>query len=146
MKGENELTEMKFPELHRRKATALRLGFIGVIKQSYARLGWTSLSPRGGQILIHDGIFSNSGTVLGCFYPLVGKHRQPALAMEKDVGFVAALAEAKAGFDEGGIPIGACLVHRDGKILGNGRNMRVQKGSATLRGLHFTEQMPAFST
>ena len=27
---------------------------------------------------------------------------------------------------------GACLVSKDGKVLGRGHNMRVQKGSATL--------------
>lgn len=43
----------------------------------------------------------------------------------------AALAEAQAGFDQGGIPIGAVLVH-DGRILGRGRNQRVQQGSAIL--------------
>ena len=52
--------------------------------------------------------------------------------MEKDPGFLAAVEEAKAGFSEGGVPIGACLVTKDGKILGRGHNMRVQKGSATL--------------
>ena len=51
---------------------------------------------------------------------------------ESDPGFIAALDEAKKGFAEGGVPIGACLVSRDGKILGQGHNMRVQKGSATL--------------
>lgn len=52
--------------------------------------------------------------------------------MDSDPGFLAAVEEAKAGFEEGGIPIGACLVSRDGAILGRGHNMRVQKGSATL--------------
>ena len=52
--------------------------------------------------------------------------------MESDPGFLAAVEEAKAGFEEGGVPIGGCLVSKDGKILGRGRNMRVQKGSATL--------------
>src|ERR1051325_10076221 len=36
-----------------------------------------------------------------------------------------ALGEAQAGYDEGGLPIGAVLV-ADGKILGTGRNRRVQ--------------------
>ena len=50
----------------------------------------------------------------------------------KDQGFRAALEEAERGAAEGGVPIGACLVSRDGKILGRGHNMRVQNGSATL--------------
>lgn len=49
-----------------------------------------------------------------------------------DLGFRAAVEEAEAGYNEGGVPIGACLVSKDGKILGRGHNMRVQKGSATL--------------
>ncbi len=49
-----------------------------------------------------------------------------------DAGFKAALEEAKQGAKEGGIPIGACLVNKDGKILGRGHNMRLQKNSATL--------------
>lgn len=43
----------------------------------------------------------------------------------------AAIDEAKAGLDEGGIPIGSVLVY-DGKIIGRGHNRRVQKGSAVL--------------
>jgi cytosine/creatinine deaminase len=49
-----------------------------------------------------------------------------------DEGFKIALEEAKKGASEGGIPIGACLVSKDGKILGRGHNMRLQKSSATL--------------
>ncbi|KAL8846286.1 MAG: hypothetical protein Q9221_008617 [Calogaya cf. arnoldii] len=52
--------------------------------------------------------------------------------MDNDPGFAAAVEEARLGLQEGGVPIGACLVSRDGKILGRGHNMRVQKGSATL--------------
>jgi cytosine/creatinine deaminase len=43
----------------------------------------------------------------------------------------AAIAEAKIGLSEGGIPIGSVLVV-DGQILGRGHNRRVQRGSATL--------------
>jgi cytosine deaminase len=43
----------------------------------------------------------------------------------------AALQEARQGFAEGGIPIGAVLVH-SGRILGRGHNRRVQRGSAVL--------------
>ncbi|MCW3479370.1 nucleoside deaminase [Neisseriaceae bacterium JH1-16] len=45
----------------------------------------------------------------------------------------AAVAEAAAGLQEGGIPIGSVLVHQ-GKIIGRGHNRRVQKGSAILHG------------
>src|SRR5438105_5002981 len=45
----------------------------------------------------------------------------------------AAIDEAQAGLDEGGIPIGSVLV-AGGKIIGRGHNRRVQKGSATLHG------------
>ncbi|MEV0447271.1 nucleoside deaminase [Streptomyces sp. NPDC050600] len=39
-----------------------------------------------------------------------------------------ALAEARAGLGEGGIPIGAALYGADGTLLGQGRNRRVQGG------------------
>ena len=45
----------------------------------------------------------------------------------------AAIAEAEKGLAEGGIPIGAVLVHR-GTIIGRGHNRRVQQGSAVLHG------------
>lgn len=45
----------------------------------------------------------------------------------------AAIDEALTGRAEGGIPIGAVLVH-DGAILGRGHNRRVQMGSAIRHG------------
>lgn len=42
--------------------------------------------------------------------------------------------EARAGRAEGGIPIGAALVHADGTVLGAGHNRRVQLGSAIRHG------------
>jgi len=50
----------------------------------------------------------------------------------QDIGFKAALHEAQQGSKEGGVPIGAALVSVEGKLLGQGHNMRIQKGSATL--------------
>jgi creatinine deaminase len=44
-----------------------------------------------------------------------------------------AIEEAGLGLAEGGIPIGAVLVHR-GAIIGRGHNRRVQQGSAVLHG------------
>ena len=44
-----------------------------------------------------------------------------------------AIAEAEQGLAEGGIPIGAALVHR-GVVIGRGHNRRVQQRSAVLHG------------
>jgi len=44
-----------------------------------------------------------------------------------------AIAEARVGLSEGGIPIGAALAH-EGKLLGVGHNKRVQAGSAIRHG------------
>jgi len=52
--------------------------------------------------------------------------------MNRDREFLdAAFAEAVAGRDEGGIPIGSVLVV-DGETVGRGHNRRVQQGSAIL--------------
>src|SRR5580765_4446084 len=53
--------------------------------------------------------------------------------MSNDSFLAAALAEARRGFAEGGIPIGSVLIC-DNKIIGRGYNRRVQKGSAILHG------------
>jgi cytosine/creatinine deaminase len=44
-----------------------------------------------------------------------------------------AIAEAKAGLAEGGVPIGAALIV-DGEVLAVGRNKRVQEGSVIKHG------------
>ena len=43
-----------------------------------------------------------------------------------------ALSEARAGLQEGGIPIGAALFDEKGVLLGQGRNRRVQDGDPSL--------------
>lgn len=51
-----------------------------------------------------------------------------------DRGFLdVAIEQARMGRDEGGVPIGAALV-ADGRVLGAGRNRRVQQGSAIRHG------------
>ena len=42
--------------------------------------------------------------------------------------------EALAGLEEGGIPIGAALFDADDRLLGSGRNQRVQGGNPALHG------------
>lgn len=50
-----------------------------------------------------------------------------------DLFMEAAVAEAKVGLKENGIPIGSVIV-LDGKIIARGHNRRVQKGSVILHG------------
>jgi len=50
-----------------------------------------------------------------------------------DLYLSAAIEQAAEGLREGGIPIGAAIVHR-GRILGRGHNRRVQQGSVVLHG------------
>jgi cytosine/creatinine deaminase len=45
-----------------------------------------------------------------------------------------ALAEARVGLAEGGIPIGAALFTREGRLLGKGHNRRVQQGDPSAHG------------
>ncbi|GAB3864854.1 nucleoside deaminase [Hymenobacter segetis] len=51
----------------------------------------------------------------------------------KDEFMQAAIDEARLGRSQGGIPIGSVLV-RDGKIIGQGHNKRVQEDSAIKHG------------
>jgi cytosine deaminase len=57
------------------------------------------------------------------------KNREKYLAMLKT-----AVEEARVGLAEGGIPIGAALFNRDGKLLGRGHNRRVQEGDPSAHG------------
>lgn len=45
-----------------------------------------------------------------------------------------AIAEARMGLAEGGIPIGAALFDAGGRLLGRGRNRRVQEGDPSVHG------------
>jgi cytosine deaminase len=45
-----------------------------------------------------------------------------------------ALDEARLGFAEGGVPVGAALFDGTGKLLGRGRNRRVQEGDPSVHG------------
>jgi cytosine deaminase len=57
------------------------------------------------------------------------KNRERYLAMLK-----VAMEEARLGLAEGGIPIGAALFEREGKLLGRGHNRRVQEGDPSVHG------------
>jgi creatinine deaminase len=45
-----------------------------------------------------------------------------------------ALAEARKGLSEGGIPIGAAIFDDNGKLIGSGHNRRVQNGDPSTHG------------
>ena len=45
-----------------------------------------------------------------------------------------ALAEARLGLNEGGIPIGAAIFNQTGKLIGAGHNRRVQQGDPSVHG------------
>jgi len=45
-----------------------------------------------------------------------------------------AIEEAKKGLAEGGLPIGAAIFDRTGKLLGSGRNRRIQNDDPSLHG------------
>src|SRR3984885_14923952 len=45
-----------------------------------------------------------------------------------------ALEEARLGMAEGGMPIGAALFHRSGRLLGRGHNRRVQESDPSVHG------------
>lgn len=45
-----------------------------------------------------------------------------------------ALDEAREGFAEGGVPVGAALFTREGALLSRGRNRRVQQGDPSIHG------------
>lgn len=45
-----------------------------------------------------------------------------------------AIEEARQGLAEGGIPIGAALFDRDGRLLGRGHNRRVQEDDPSIHG------------
>ncbi|MGY3057188.1 creatinine deaminase [Streptomyces sp. TE3672] len=52
--------------------------------------------------------------------------------MDDTTMLATALAEARTGLAEGGVPVGAALYGADGTLLGRGHNRRVQDGDPSL--------------
>ncbi len=55
-------------------------------------------------------------------------------ALDHSAMLAVALAEARKGLAEGGIPVGAAIFDAAGKLLGSGHNRRVQDGDPSLHG------------
>jgi cytosine/creatinine deaminase len=55
-----------------------------------------------------------------------------ALRLKNSEMLAVALAEARKGLAEGGIPIGAAIFDSNGKLMGAGHNRRVQNGDPSL--------------
>jgi len=56
------------------------------------------------------------------------------LSLDYAAMLAVALAEARKGLSEGGIPIGAAIFDAQGKLLGAGHNRRVQHGDPSTHG------------
>lgn len=58
--------------------------------------------------------------------------------MKPDLDFAAmlevAIAEARKGLDEGGIPVGAAVFDSSGRLISSGRNRRVQQSDPSIHG------------
>ena len=54
--------------------------------------------------------------------------------MEYNEMLKVAIAEARRGLEEGGVPVGAAIFDENGKLLGSGHNRRVQNGDPSVHG------------
>lgn len=55
-------------------------------------------------------------------------------ALNYDTMLEIALAEARLGLSEGGIPIGAAIFNSKGELISSGRNRRIQQGDPCIHG------------
>lgn len=90
----------------------------------------------GGMTRSHKGAYTLSSTITSVSLEFSSLNHMDVV---DKIGLEAAIAQAKKGYAEGGIPIGSSLVyHGSGgegpKLLGSGHNERIQKASATLHG------------
>lgn len=66
---------------------------------------------------------------------VAGPRMTDSWVMTSDTAMLSvALEEARAGYAEGGVPVGAALFSADGTLLGRGRNRRVQDDDPSTHG------------
>ena len=56
------------------------------------------------------------------------------LTLDPSLLLQAAIAEARTGLSEGGIPIGAAIFNHQGELVSSGRNRRVQQNDPSIHG------------
>ena len=59
---------------------------------------------------------------------------QNAMTLDPTLLLQAAIAEARIGLSEGGIPIGAAIFNHQGELISSGRNRRVQQDDPSIHG------------
>jgi len=57
-----------------------------------------------------------------------------SVTLDRAAMLAVALEEARTGLAEGGVPVGAALFDASGRLLGRGRNRRVQQGDPSVHG------------
>lgn len=91
--------------------------------------------PRTSQMLNPVATISSDGILNACRRAAFFRYNRARRKM-KPHNYLAlleiAIAEARAGLAEGGIPIGAALFDREGKLLGRGHNRRIQEGDPSV--------------
>ncbi len=65
---------------------------------------------------------------------MVDNHGVTSTGIGPEAMLAIAVEEARAGYAEGGVPVGAALYAADGRLLGRGRNRRVQDGDPSVHG------------
>src|SRR5271169_6844269 len=101
-------------------------------RQAVAGLRWLSAAQRKSPAAMGARaplpcVRVNRPLILGRDTPIQMADKLDYLAM-----LAIALQEARTGLAEGGLPIGAAIFDRAGKLIGAGHNRRVQNGDPSL--------------
>src|SRR5271169_2509180 len=67
-------------------------------------------------------------------YPIQRVYSTAMIGVDYSAMLAVALAEARKGLAEGGIPIGAAIFDARGQLVGSGHNRRVQHGDPSMHG------------
>lgn len=85
-------------------------------------------------LVFRDGGIEIGGTGWDVFGRILGLGESVTSMLNYNSMLAVALAEARLGLQEGGIPIGAAIFGEGGKLLGAGHNRRVQQNDPSVHG------------